>query len=103
MSGPEWARNAGRQGEEGPLGATWVALLLPMPRGEPIYQTDNGGSYAHSTCSARRLVRAHWAGARHAWRPEPMIPLALACALVVVVCVAIGAFSKHKRKARLRE
>ena len=32
-----------------------------------------------------------------------MIPLALVCALVGVVCVAIGAFSKRKRKARLRE
>jgi uncharacterized membrane protein YgdD (TMEM256/DUF423 family) len=32
-----------------------------------------------------------------------MVPLAWLAALVVVVCVAIGAFSKHKRKARLRE
>jgi hypothetical protein len=32
-----------------------------------------------------------------------MIPLAIGCALVIGVCVAIGAFSKRKRKARLRE
>ena len=81
-----------------------AALFTGQRRCAILYPIENQrrNRHAHPTHrSARRLVRAHWTGAR--WRPRLMIPLALACALVVVVCVAIGAFSKRRRKARLRE